>query len=233
MNENKTLTKVFKTNINRIKKVQISLTDEDILQITAANPNTQEEILDALSKNSSESIRAAVASNCSTFPELLENLSKDRSVKVKGNVAANTNTFTKTLEKLSKDRNISVIRNVAANTNASRKCCQLLSKQKDIFILICVVKNSACPSSILQEFFEKSSMSTYNKHDAVRLQSAIACNSNIKVNLLEQLSKSKDFCTRLNVINNTNCSVAILKKLSKDLTPLVAVSAQRKLKSDK
>jgi len=234
MKKNKEVVRDFKRNVKKVREVPNSLTGEDILCIVAADPNTSGEFLDALSKNSNVDIRAIVANNRYVLTEVLDHLSKDKDVKVRCCVATNPNTSVKALERLSKDKERDVKFGVAYNPSVSRNCLMLLSKQKDTSILIAVVSNSECLRDILRTIFGQSLRGIYDVHDTVRIQSAIAFNSRTPLNILKQLSESKDFCTRSNVVNNANCPVEILENLSKnDAMARVRAMAQCKLENRK
>ena len=234
MKKNKNVVREFKRSVKKVREVQNSLTSEDILCIVAADPNTSGEFLDALSKNPDVGVRAIVANNRYAPTEVLEYLSKDEDVKVRCCVASNPNTLGKALERLSKDKERDVKLGVAHNPSVSRNCLMLLSKQKDTSILIAVVCNFECSHSILRTIFGQSLKGAYDVHDTTRIQSAIAFDSRTPLNILIQLSESKDFCARLNVINNANCPVEILTNLSKnDSMPRVRIMAQHRLEKRK
>ena len=233
MTKNKTVVKEFKKNVAKVRKVQNSLTNEDILYITATDPNTSGEILDALGRNVDEDIRAAVANNCSASIEILKYLSKDTNPIVRCNVASNFNTPIKVLEKLSKDKDYVVKLGIVRNICVSENCLKILSKQKDIGILVAVVQNSECSPDILQALFAKS-FKNVNPNEAIRVKIAMASNSKISLSILRQLSESKNFVVRLNAINNIKCPVDILENLSKN-DPILDVrsKAQYKLENQK
>ncbi len=233
MTKNKTVVKEFKKNVAKVRKVQNLLTNEDILYITAADPNTSDVILDALGKNVDEDIRAAVANNCSASIEILEYLSTDTNSTIRCSVASNFNTSVKVLEKLSKDKEDVVKLGVVRNLNVSRNCLKILSRQKDIGILVAVVQNSECSLDILQTLFAKS-FKNVHPNEAIRVKIAMASNPKISLGILRRLSESKNFVIRLNAINNIKCPVDILENLSKNDPILkVRLKAQHKLENQK
>ena len=90
----------------------------------ARHPNADQKLLERLSDDESEEVRAAIVKNPNVGGSLLEKLSTDVCWSVRANVARNSKTYNRILKKLRKDESIHV-RSVVHRRPRIRRICRV------------------------------------------------------------------------------------------------------------
>ncbi|MEG0165689.1 HEAT repeat domain-containing protein [Anaerorhabdus sp.] len=106
----------------------------------------------------SEWERSRLASNLDTDQEILETLSKDESRHIRAAVALNPSTSAEVLRELSKDRQFVVRENIAQNNGVPFDCLQLLAKDHHELVRESVVFNEQCTLDMLKELSKDPTM---------------------------------------------------------------------------
>ncbi len=96
----------------------------------AKNPHTPAHVLEKLSKDSVNLVRALVATNPNTPPTILHNLFSDEKI-VRDGLSGNPNTPAKLLKILADDADKMVRMRIAENPNASKELLQRLMNDSD------------------------------------------------------------------------------------------------------
>lgn len=117
----------------------------------ASNLDTDQEILETLSKDESRHVRAAVALNPSTSAEVLRDLSKDRQFSVRENVAQNNGVPFDCLQALAKDHHELVRESVVFNEQCTMDMLKVLSKDPTMNVRAAVAMSRNVSPEILDE----------------------------------------------------------------------------------
>ena len=210
-----------KTTLDKLSnKIEIkNLSDKERFEL-AENPNTSSEILDKLSHDEEDYIRAAVASNPNTQIGAMFKLAHDYKINVRFIVAKNTS-FEVILKKLSKDEEESVRSAVASNQNTSVEIFDKLSKDEKERVRDSVASNKNTSVEILDKLANDESKF---------VRYSVAENPNTSSEILDKLSNDNDRI-RSRVVYNPNTSLETLNKLSNDESEYVRTIAAKQIVS--
>ena len=166
----------------------------------ARNPNSPPKTLQHLAQSESEQTKIFVARNLLTPVDILEKLSKDQWSSIRLAVAKNSNTMSSVLEELANDKD-----REGANTSA-----KILGEKKGEYTSEIVIDKNT-PAWMLEAMLKQN----------FKYAIYIAKHPNASVDILLELSQSKDIYNRANVAENPNTPAIILEQLAQDDSHIV------------
>lgn len=203
----------------------------------AKNRNTPIDVLEHLSRDEDQTVRAHVSENLISqgelpqSPDTVENdvtgsggvhgqaefpetLAQDADEESREAIARNPNTYWSVLESLALDEDEFVRQEVASNPNAPVHVLQTLAGDEDVDVRMCVALNPSTPVKVLEAL-------SRDEEELVRQE--VARNRNSPVNVLEALAHDDDE-VRENLADNPAIAPEILDILARDKNPSVQIS---------
>jgi len=206
---------------------------------------SKSEILERLSNDKDETVRSVVARNLENL-QLLEKLSKDTSEHVRRSVVYNELTPFEILKNLTSDRSSGVRQSIAQKDPVDSRLLDILSDDADRSVRSAIAQNeSTGPTTLLKMtddtvewvrvFIAMNESATPDVIDKLsydtskRVRSFVASNPSTRSETLQIMSGDSDKWVRQNVAENQNTNVQTLKELLNDRDEQVRDSARDNL----
>jgi len=205
--------------------------DENIRAFVSLNKNTSVETLNKLGQDKSEHVRNMIVFNQNCPLDILRDTAENGSQQAKLGVTMNTNTTPEIYAKMIKKDNDSTVRDSARKEWKKKRQKDMTDEQKKIDDEADNKYNWDSPklSAAMNEKAHPETLRMLSLDDNINIRGRVGENPSTPVDVLERLSKDVSSSVRDWIAYNPNCPVNILETLSKDPDKTVSSSAQMAL----